>query len=155
MSTYESESPLERRLRELRSLVDYGVANGIGVGHSLGVMLETLERGRTVWTLQPSPATANAMLLVHGGVLATLMDTAMGSAVYTAIPDGAAYTTLELKVNFIRPVRLDGGPLTCEATTVHVGKRTATAEGRISGPNGKLVAHGTTTCMVFPPEAGQ
>jgi uncharacterized protein (TIGR00369 family) len=147
----DTETPLQRRLRELRSLVEYGVEEGVGVGHSLGVLLDTLEEGRTVWTLKPSPAAANAMYTVHGGVIATLMDTAMGSAVYTAIPDGALYTTLELKVNFIRPVQLDGDTLTCEATVVHAGKRTATAEGRVTDANGKLIAHGTTTCMVFLP----
>lgn len=145
------ETPLQRRLRDLKSLIDHGIEAGIGVGHSLGVLLDTLEDGRTVWTLKPSPATANAMYTMHGGVLATLLDTAMGSAVYTALPDGALYTTLELKVNFIRPVALDGDMLTCEATVVHVGKRTATAQGRVTDPNGKLIAHGTTTCMVFPP----
>lgn len=146
-----TETPLQRRLRELTSLVEHGVEAGIGVGHSLGVLLDTLEEGRTVWTLKPSLPAANALYTVHGGVLATLLDTAMGSAVYTAIPDGALYTTLELKVNFIRPVQLDGPLLTCEATVVHVGRRTATAEGRVTDPNGKLIAHGTTTCMVFPP----
>ncbi|WP_236794620.1 cytochrome P450 [Amycolatopsis sp. GM8] len=146
-----TETPLQRRLRELKSLVEYGVESGIGVGHSLGVLLETLEEGRTVWTLKPSPATANALYTVHGGVIATLLDTAMGSSVFTAIPEGALYTTLELKVNFIRPVALDGDQLTCEAKVVHVGKRTATAEGRVTDPRGKLIAHGTTTCMVFPP----
>ena len=146
-----TETPLERRLKDLAALVEHGVEAGIGVGHSLGVLLDTLEEGRTVWTLKPSNAAANAMFTVHGGVIATLMDTAMGSAVYTAIPDGALYTTLELKVNFVRPVALDGDLLTFEAKVVHVGKRIATAEGRVTDPKGKLIAHGTTTCMVFPP----
>ncbi|WP_131770254.1 cytochrome P450, partial [Candidatus Protofrankia californiensis] len=147
----DTETPLQRRLRELRALVDYGVEAGIGVGHSLGVLLDTLEEGRSVWTLKPSPAAANAMYLVHGGVIATLMDTVMGSAVYTVIPDGARSTTLELKVNFIRAVKLDDDLLICEANIVHVGKRIATAEGRVTDANGRLIAHGTTTCLVFQP----
>ncbi|HVW39914.1 MAG TPA: cytochrome P450 [Amycolatopsis sp.] len=147
-----TDTSLQRRLHDLRALVDHGIEAGIGVGHSLGILLETLEEGRTVWTLEPSDAAANAMYIVHGGVIATLMDTAMGSAVYTAIPDRAGYTTLELKVNFVRPVALDGDLLTCDATVVHVGRRMATAECRVTDPKGRLIAHGTTTCMVFPPD---
>jgi uncharacterized protein (TIGR00369 family) len=152
MTESPTETPLQGRLDALRSLVDHGLEAGIGVGHSLGVLLDTLEEGRTVWTLAPSAAAANALYTVHGGVIATLLDTAMGSAVYTAISDGAMYTTLEIKVNFVRSVPLDGTRLTCEAEVVHVGSRTATAEGRVTDADGRLVAHGSTTCMVFPPD---
>jgi acyl-CoA thioesterase len=138
------------RIRDLRSQLELGLEAGIGVGHSLGVLASELTVGRTVWTLTPSPAMANAMYTVHGGVLATLMDTAMGSAVYTALPDGFLYTTLELKVNFVRAVKLDDKPVTCVGRTVHVGRRIATAEGTISRADGALVAHGTCTCMLFP-----
>ncbi|HEX3788500.1 MAG TPA: PaaI family thioesterase [Pseudonocardiaceae bacterium] len=147
----ETETPSTRRIRELRGLLDQGIREGIGVGASLGVQVESLAEGRTVYVLDPNPATINAMFTVHGGVLATLMDTAMGSAVFTALADGVFYTTLELKVNFIRAVRADGERLTCTATTVHVGKRTATAEARITDPAGKLVAHGSCTCLIFQP----
>ncbi|NKQ58654.1 PaaI family thioesterase [Amycolatopsis sp. K13G38] len=137
-----------KRIEELRALLDKGLAEGIGVGHSLGVMCAELGEGRTVYTLKPGLGQANAMLTVHGGVLSTLMDTAMGSAIFTELPDATAYTTLELKVNFIRPVALDDGELRCEATTVHVGRRTATAEARIHNAESKLVAHGSCTCLV-------
>jgi acyl-CoA thioesterase len=148
--TKQATSPAQR-LRDLREVVESGLAAGIGVGHSLGVLLESLEDGRAVWSLTPSPATANAMFVVHGGVLATLMDTAMGSAVFTKLPESVFYTTLELKVNFIRTVQLDGDRLTCVGQTIHVGKRTATAEARVTDPAGKLVAHGSCTCMLFTP----
>jgi uncharacterized protein (TIGR00369 family) len=144
-------SSIEARLRDLRAVIDRGIADGIGVGSSLGILADVLEAGRTVWTLTPSNAAANAMLTVHGGVIATLMDTAMGSAVYTMIEDGALYTTLEFKVNFVRPLALDAGTVSCEARTVHVGRRTATAEARVTDSAGALVAHGSCTCMVFPP----
>jgi uncharacterized protein (TIGR00369 family) len=65
---------------------------------------------------------------------------------------GTGYTTLELKVNFVRGVPLDAGKLVCEGTTIHVGRRTATAEGRVLDASGRLAAHGTTTCMIFQPE---
>jgi acyl-CoA thioesterase len=138
------------RLRDLRAELERGLAAGIGVGHSLGIMVSELAVGRTVWTITPSPAMANAMYTVHGGVIATLMDTAMGSAVYTALPDGFLYTTLELKVNFVRAVKLDDEPLTCEGRTIHLGRQTATAQATVTRPDGALVAHGTCTCMLFP-----
>jgi uncharacterized protein (TIGR00369 family) len=92
------------------------------------------------------------MFSVHGGVLATLMDTAMGSAVFTCLDDGVFYTTLELKANFIRPVQLGGPRLTCVGQTVHLGRRTAAAEARVTDPAGALIALATCTCMIFPPE---
>jgi uncharacterized protein (TIGR00369 family) len=75
----------------------------------------------------------------------------MGCAVHASLPEGAGYTTLELKVNFVRPVRLDGVRLRCEGTTVHLGGRIATTEGRVTDEEDRLVAHGTSTCMVFRP----
>jgi acyl-CoA thioesterase len=146
-----AESSIEVRIRDLRAVLEQGIADGIGVGASLGILADVLEVGRTVWTLKPSLAAANAMLIMHGGVIATLMDTAMGSAVYTMLPDGALYTTLEFKVNFIRTLALDADPVSCEARTLHVGRRTATAEATVTDSAGSLVAHGSCTCMIFPP----
>lgn len=140
------------RVTELTTVFERGLREKLGVGASLGIRLETAGDGYTRYYLDPNPATINAMFTVHGGVLATLMDTAMGSAVFTKLGDGVAYTTLELKVNFIRAVTLDGSRLTCEATAVHVGRRTATAEGRITDAGGKLIAHGSTTILVLRPE---
>ncbi|MGQ4599402.1 hotdog fold thioesterase [Nocardia sp. R6R-6] len=143
---------VESRVTELTTVFEQGLRENLGVGASLGIRLETAGDGYTRYYLDPNPATINAMFTVHGGVLATLMDTAMGSAVFTKLGDGVAYTTLELKVNFIRSVTLDGSRLTCEATAVHVGRRTATAEGRITDARGKLIAHGSTTILVLHSE---
>lgn len=148
----EAESVAARRIAELTELLDRGITEGIGVGASLGIQLEALEEGRAVYVLDPSPATINALFTVHGGVLVTLMDTAMGSAVFTTLGDGAFYTTLEVKANFVRVARTDGKLLTCVAQTVHVGSRTAIAEARITDPDGKLIALGSCTCMIFAPE---
>lgn len=137
-----------QRISELQALLTRGLTEGIGVGHSLGVHCADLGDGRAVYTLKPSQAQANALLTVHGGVLSTLMDTAMGSAIYTQLPDNTAYTTLELKVNFIRAVALNDPELRCTATTVHIGRRTATAQADILSAEGKLVAHGTCTCLI-------
>ncbi|MCA2206952.1 PaaI family thioesterase [Nocardia rosealba] len=139
----------QRRVDELTAVFERGLREKLGVGDSLGIRLESASKGRARYFLDPNPATINAMFTVHGGVLATLLDTAMGSAVFTELGDGIAYTTLELKVNFIRAVTLDGSRLTCDATAVHVGRRTATAEGRITDAAGKLIAHGSTTILVL------
>ncbi|WP_067657962.1 PaaI family thioesterase [Nocardia harenae] len=148
--THASET-VEKRVTELTTIFERGLTENLGVGASLGIRLEAAGEGYTRYYLDPNPATINAMFTVHGGVLATLMDTAMGSAVFTKLGDGVAYTTLELKLNFIRSVTLDGSRLTCEASAVHVGRRTATAEGRITDAAGKLIAHGSTTILVLAP----
>ncbi len=90
---------------------------------------------------------------MHGGLAATLCDTAVGCAVHSTLPAGAGYTTLELKVNFIRPLSVDTGRVFCEGRVIHVGGRVATAEARVTDAAGKLYAHATTTCMVFRPGA--
>lgn len=140
------------RVGELTEVFQRGLDEKLGVGASLGIRLDAAGDGFTRYYLDPNPATINAMFTVHGGVIATLMDTAMGSAVFTKLGDNIAYTTLELKVNFIRSVAIDGKRLTCEATAVHVGRRTATAEGRITDADGKLIAHGSTTILVLGPQ---
>ncbi|WP_082393113.1 PaaI family thioesterase [Nocardia arizonensis] len=147
----ELDGTVAKRVAELTEVFARGLRDNLGVGASLGIRLESAGDGRTRYYLDPNPATINAMFTVHGGVLATLMDTAMGSAVFTRLGDGIAYTTLELKLNFIRSVTLDGSRLTCDAEVVHLGRRTATAEGKVVDANGKLIAHGTTTILVLHP----
>ena len=86
---------------------------------------------------------------VHGGYAATLLDSAMGLAVHTTLPPGTGYTTLEFKLSFIRGMTEDTGTIRTEGRTLHVGRRTATAEARITDSKGRLLAHATTTCLVF------
>jgi uncharacterized protein (TIGR00369 family) len=86
---------------------------------------------------------------VHGGYAATLLDSAMGLAVHTMLPAGTGYTTLEFKISFIRGMTEDTGPVRTEGKTLNVGRRTATAEARITDAKGRLLAHATTTCLVF------
>lgn len=119
------------------------------IGRLLGMTLDSVEEGRVTISLTPKPDFANPMGRVHGGICATLLDSVMGCAVHTTLPAGAGYTTLELKVNYVRPVSVDAERLIAEGTTIHVGTRTATAEGRVTDHNGRLVAHGTTTCLLF------
>ena len=86
---------------------------------------------------------------VHGGYAATLLDSAMGLAVHTALPAGTGYTTLEFKISFIKGMTENTGPVRTEGRTLNVGRRAATAEARITDAKGRLLAHATTTCLVF------
>jgi len=86
---------------------------------------------------------------VHGGYAATLLDSAMGLAIHTALPAGTGYTTLEFKISFIKGMTKDTGIVRSEGRTLNVGRRTATAEARITDTKGRLLAHATTTCLVF------
>ena len=86
---------------------------------------------------------------VHGGYAATLLDSAMGLAVHSMLPAGTGYTTLEFKISFIRGMTKDTGPVRSEGRTMNVGRRAATAEARITDTKGRLLAHATTTCLVF------
>lgn len=89
--------------------------------------------------------------MVHGGLAATLCDSAMACAVYSSLPAGTDYTTLELKVNYLRPLTVQTGRVLCEGTVIHEGGRVATAEARVTDAGGKLYAHATSTCMLFRP----
>ena len=111
--------------------------------------LVELDEGRATFAVEPAEYHYNPIGVVHGGLAATLLDSAMGCAVHSMLPAGAGYTTLEIKVNFIRAMTGTTGRVRCEAKVVHVGARTATAEGRVIDEAGKLYAHGTTTCLIL------
>lgn len=119
------------------------------IGRLLGMRFDEVEHGRVVVSLDTRPDFANPLGTVHGGIAATLLDSAMGCAVHTTLPAGVGYTTLELKVNYIRAARTDGRTLTAEGTVIHAGRRTATAEGKVLDEQGKLIAHATTTCLIL------
>jgi uncharacterized protein (TIGR00369 family) len=105
--------------------------------------------GRVVFAMQPSEYHFNPIGSVHGGVTATILDSAMACAIHSKLPQGTAYTTLEIKVNYIRPIIIETGRLTCVGEVIHMGRRMATAEGKLYDAAGKLYAHATTTCMVL------
>ena len=118
-------------------------------GALLDFGLAELEEGRAVFTVEPAEFHYNPIGVVHGGLAATLLDSAMGCAVHSTLPAGAGYTTLELKVNYVRALTAETGEVRCEAEVIHVGGRTATAEGKVLDAGGKLYAHATTTCIIF------
>lgn len=108
-----------------------------------------LEEGRAVFAVNPAEYHYNPIGVVHGGLAATLLDSAMGCAVHSMLPAGSGYTTLELKVNFIRAMTAETGRVRAEGKLIHLGGRTATAEGRVIDESGKLYAHATTTCLIL------
>lgn len=119
------------------------------IGALMNFNISELSEGAAVFTVEPAEYHYNPIGVVHGGLAATLLDSAMGCAVHSTLPAGTSYTTLELKVNFIRPMTAETGRVRAEAKVIHVGRQTATAEGRIVDDAGKLYAHSTTTCIIF------
>ena len=109
------------------------------------------EEGRAVFVGEPGEFLYNPIGVVHGGFAMTILDSAMGCAVHTTLAVGERYTSLETKVNFVRPITAETGPVRCEGVVLHRGGRVATAEGKlIAEKTGKLLAHGTTTCLIIP-----
>jgi uncharacterized protein (TIGR00369 family) len=116
----------------------------------LGFRLCEVEAGRVAFEGQPEASHYNPQGTVHGGYAATLLDSAMGCAVHSVLDAGTGYTTLEIKVNYVRPITVATGPVRAEGSVLHRGRRTATSEARLVDAAGKLLAHGTCTCLLFP-----
>jgi uncharacterized protein (TIGR00369 family) len=116
----------------------------------LGIRLIEADEGRVVFTGTVEEQHYNGMGVAHGGYAATLLDSSLGCCINTLMPPGRRFTTLDLT----RPLTREVGPLFCEAKVVHLGGRTATSEGRIVDRNGKLYAHGTTTCIIVEAPRG-
>ncbi len=108
--------------------------------------------GRAVFTLTPQEFHYNPLGTVHGGVFATLLDSACGCAVHTKLPAGVFYTSLDLSLKFLRPVTVATGPVTAEGTVVHLGRRTALAEARLTDAAGKVYVTATSSCLIIRPE---
>jgi uncharacterized protein (TIGR00369 family) len=120
----------------------------------LGYRIREVEPGRAVFELDPAECHYNPFATVHGGIMATVLDSAMTAAVLSTLAAGTACATLEMKVNFVRAVKAERGSLRCEATVIHLGASIATAEGRLLDGRGKLCAHAVSTCSVFPANPG-
>jgi uncharacterized protein (TIGR00369 family) len=118
------------------------------IGDTLDFVPIHVERGLAIFQGRPQGKHYNPLGTVHGGWFAALLDSAVGCAVHSTLPAGKGYTTLELKLNIVRPLT-DAVPLVrAEGKLVHGGRQVATAEGRLVGPDGKLYAHATTTCLI-------
>jgi uncharacterized protein (TIGR00369 family) len=120
----------------------------------MGFDLAEVSEGRVVFTLDPGEQHYNPIGVVHGGVAATLLDSAMGCAVASMLPKGRAYTTLEIKVNYVRALKFETGRVRAIGSVIHMGGQVATAEARLVDAAEKLYAHATTTCILFGGKPG-
>lgn len=124
------------------------------MGHTMNFRLVEIAEGRAVFQGHPTEAHMNPLGTVHGGWCGTILDSALGCAVQSALPPGTVYTTLEYKVNLTRALQ-PGDNVTCIGTVQHAGRRTSVAQAEVRlTESGKLVATGSTTCVVLPAKAG-
>ncbi|WP_256837576.1 PaaI family thioesterase [Ornithinimicrobium faecis] len=114
-----------------------------------------VEEGSVTFTCQPDESHYNPIGMVHGGLVCTLLDSALGCATQTTLPAGTGYTSIEIKVNYLRPVTKDSGPLSCVGRVTKPGRRVAFAEGEVLDKDGKVVASATGSLLVFPLPTGQ
>jgi len=130
-----------------------GLANGSlplnTIAQTLGYDIAEAENGRVVVTAEPKDIHLNPAGTVHGGLAATMLDSAMGLAIQSMLGRGVGSTTLECKMSFLRPITPKTGPIRAEATVISRGRRVGTAEGRVTDREGRLLVHGTTTCLIF------
>lgn len=132
----------------LQAMVDGHIAQP-PVANLTKLTLMKVEQGLAVFQLDPDESLYNPIGSVHGGVIATICDSAASCAVHTLLPAGKAYATLEMKVNYVRPVTFESGRLTCTGKVIHPGRRTGTAEAHLVDEAGKLYAHASVTCLIF------
>lgn len=119
------------------------------IARTLGYDVIEAAKGRVVIACQPNDSHLNPSGTVHGGLSATLLDSCMGLAIWTTLAKGLAQTTLEFKISLVRPITPQTGTIKAEGLVLNSGRRVGTAEGRIMDGQGKLLAHGTTTCLIF------
>ncbi|MFF3849319.1 PaaI family thioesterase [Streptomyces sp. NPDC002328] len=133
-------------LREIQA----GRLPGPPVSDTLDFTLDEVEPGRAVFSLVPGEEHYNPIGSVHGGVFATLLDSAAGCAVQSTLPHGMAYTSLDLTVKFLRPITVDTGTVRAIGTVVNSGRRTALAQAQLVDAKDRLLAHATSSCLLFP-----
>jgi uncharacterized protein (TIGR00369 family) len=120
------------------------------MAQTLGYDVVEAESGRVALMIEPTDSHLNPWGTVHGGLTATLLDSCMGLAIQSMLEKGFASTTLEFKISLVRAITLETGRIRAEGNVLNCGSRIGTAEGRVIDANGRLLAHGTTTCLIFP-----
>ena len=150
--TYGTVSPDQRKTMTGLEFVQ-GLADGTlplnTIARTLGYDVTEAVSGRVVVTAEPSGIHLNPAGTVHGGFAATLLDSCMGLAVQTTLEKGLSQTTLEFKISLLRPITPETGTIKAEGIVLSRGRRVGTAEGRITDGAGRLLAHATTTCLIF------
>lgn len=153
--SWEDPAELARRGRELPGLefltaIRDGSLPPAPIQELLGFALVEVEEGHVAFAATPGEQHFNPIGVVHAGLAATMLDSALGAAVHTTLPLGTGYTTLETKFNLVRPITHESGEIRCDGHVVHRGGRVATSEGRVVRvADGKLLAHGTSTCLIL------
>jgi uncharacterized protein (TIGR00369 family) len=151
--TYGTISPEQRKAMSGLEFVKGLVSGALPLNtmaQTLGYDVVEAESGRAAITLEPTGAHLNPWGTVHGGLTATLLDSCMGLAIQSTLEKGLGSTTLEFKVSLVRAITLETGRIRAEGKVLNCGSRVGTAEGRVTDANGRLLAHGTTTCLIFP-----
>lgn len=120
------------------------------IAATLGFTLEEAEHGRAVFVMVPGEEHYNPIGSVHGGVYATLLDSAAGCAVQSVLPRGTGYTSIDLTLKFLRPITVDTGKVRAIGTVLNSGRRTALAQAELRDSDDRLLAHATSSCMLFP-----
>ena len=151
--TYGTVSP--ERQKEMSGLEFVkGLASGTlplnTIAQTLGYDVMEAESGRVAITLDPTGTHLNPGGTVHGGLTATLLDSCMGLAIQSMLEKGVGSTTLEFKISLVRAITLETGQIRAEGRVLNCGRRVGMAEGRVTDAKSRLLAHGTTTCLIFP-----
>ncbi|MEV5608892.1 PaaI family thioesterase [Streptomyces sp. NPDC052225] len=133
-------------LREIQA----GTLPAAPVGATVGFTLDEVEKGRAVFSFVPGEEHYNPIGSVHGGVFATLLDSAAGCAVQSMLPPGTGYTSLDLTVKFLRRITVDTGRVRAVGTVISAGRQTALAQAQLVDATDHVLAHATSTCMIFP-----
>ena len=150
--TYGTASPDRRKQMTGLEFVQ-GLAKGTlplnTIAKTLGYDITEAESGCVVVTATPKDIHLNPAGTVHGGLAATMLDSCMGLAIQSTLEKGVGSTTREFKISFVRPITPETGPIRAEGTVINCGRRVGTAEGRVTDGKGRLLVHGTTTCLIF------
>ena len=134
---------------QVMRMVAAGEAAPPGIAVLLGMSLAEVDEGRAVFTLEPDARMLNPIGSVHGGIAATLLDSAMGCAVHTTLPAGVGYTTAQLNLHYLRAMQPGMGTVRAVGTVLHQGRKQATAEAKLYDADDRLLAHGTTVCLIL------
>ncbi len=134
---------------ELLQMMAAGELPGSPIAKLMNFYLSEVDMGQAIFRGIPTLDHYNPAGTVHGGWPAALLDSALGCAVHTMLPAGTLYTTIEFKINFVRPLFDNSGEVICHGSVIHFGRTTATSEAKLKRSDGKLIAHGTATCAIF------
>lgn len=151
-STAASGAAQKSGLEIMRGGIGKGISDWPGIGRSLNFWLVEVDNGRVVFEGEPGVESLNPLGIIHGGWSLTIIDSACGCATMTALEPGLGYTTLETKVNMTRAIKANSGVYRCEGKLLARGRQIITSEATVTGPDGKLYAHGTSTCLVLRPQ---